>query len=194
MQNRALQRQVAMELFPSPDLGSSAPARSLFVSRPSLPSPKELKLPVLEPTVFYLHDFNAREWVNVVRSKNVRLKEANRITGQERRRSSQKALRRPPCGTRSGSECFQNFGPVRKKAFSGMHGPFFFQKVPLITPKVLRPAHVNRGLPEPIPRSSHLVLSYSRPKVARVLSGMAGSDPLPPRGGPPSSNPSLPGR
>jgi hypothetical protein len=30
MQNRALQRQVAMELFPSPDLGSSAPARSLF--------------------------------------------------------------------------------------------------------------------------------------------------------------------
>ncbi|KAM0821614.1 hypothetical protein ACQ4PT_072068 [Festuca glaucescens] len=188
MQYRALQRQAALVLLSSPVPSVVSPSLRQPVSpvlRSLSPQGSDLKLPVLEPTVFHLDSFNAQEWVMVVRKKNVR--QARRallpfVHGRECRRSSQRAHRRSPFKSRSGSGGFQNRGPQRH--LRETHGPKFILQKPGLSSKGLRPVHLVRGLPAPISRTSRLLSSLSSPVAARVIT-MAGREQLPCAGGPP---------
>jgi hypothetical protein len=72
MYHRAQQRRAALLLSVLPcRSGASSPDFSPQL-RGSSPSEKSLKIPVLEPTVFSLQEFDATEWVKVFRRERCR--------------------------------------------------------------------------------------------------------------------------
>lgn len=72
MRSRAFQRRAAMLLASSPSVSrESSPELCRRPPRTLSPPAKDLILPVLEPTIFFLDDFIASEWITVVRKSAV---------------------------------------------------------------------------------------------------------------------------
>jgi hypothetical protein len=193
LRNRILQREDALALVLSSDRVrpcSSAPASHM--RRPFSPPVNKFILPVLEPIVFLLEDFNAAEWTRVVRKINIKRASRNRTVswrGSVRRRPLFRFSDDQPRRSRSG--CFQNCGPSRHKAVQ-MDKPGEFSKGPLQKPFCvqtnIRRVQIKQGLPEPIPRVFFVPPSSSRLE-ARKRVDMAARNPIPPRGGAPSNPP-----
>ncbi|XP_051190784.2 uncharacterized protein [Lolium perenne] len=161
----------------------------------SSPAEKSLKFPVLEPTVFFLQDFDASEWVTVYRKdKCRRFRRAPRcFSGQERRRPSHRDRRSLPIAVNPGSGAFEfdgppRFrkanGPVQEVESNGSHGQRSRRM-----PRGFRRVSIARGLPEPISRQSLSLPSSRCLPAARVLSPMAGNRPAVPRAANPPPRP-----
>jgi hypothetical protein len=85
----------------------------------SSPPEKVFKFPVLEPTVFFLQNFNAKDWIRVTRKKN--LQKARRMHNTSmaslvRRRSPLAADRCSLMSGVSGLDFFKINGPSTHKA------------------------------------------------------------------------------
>ncbi|XP_051181965.1 uncharacterized protein [Lolium perenne] len=188
LNNRIMQRRAALDLAVKLDLGSSC---SSGFARPKLngsPPATVLKFPVLEPTVFFLQDFNATEWTRVERKKVFRRACADRSDhrpGLERRRSPGRRDGLPL--SRSRSRRFQNRGSTGQRAKHPVSS-WITRNSPQFGPA--RRVNLQQGLPAPVPRCTPVFAASSRPLAARAAGKMASREP-PPNSGAPRSNPPL---
>ncbi|KAM0837823.1 hypothetical protein ACQ4PT_061373 [Festuca glaucescens] len=204
IRNRLLQREAALKL--SVDLSSDQSGYSLDqldqirLTKPSRsPLVKILKVPVLEPTVFLLDDFNAKDWVRVVRKKRIiNARGASRadLPGSERRRSPiSHRYRRSPLQRRSRSASFQISGPYRTKAGlnSKYHNNFMGQDFCAWTlvqrNQRSRDMHIHCGLPAPIPRVGGCSSIPSRVVATAAHLAMAGRESMARSAGGPLNQP-----
>jgi hypothetical protein len=195
--NRLQQRSAAMALSVQLD-----PTVSNFTAAKQAPPPAvDLKVPVLEPTVFFLEDFNAAEWTRVVRKNRLRKVSygwGEHLPGSECRRSPEREF--SLSGRRSRSRQFRINGPTyafgpRPVLASNIHyGP---QLRPRKSIYRKRGVNIASGLPAPIPRGTTASVTIAPPLAARVPGRMSRA-PLPPNSGAPPPNPlrqpMLPGR